>query len=89
VRLTLAETKTNTVQQRAAGAIVIFKLLYVVRHAWLTEAIVKTADRAIKGVVWNAPFRPQSGQKQGGSKAQLKNYHNSKGDWESPTYTWN
>jgi hypothetical protein len=53
VRLTLAETKTNTVQQRAAiaRAIVVPKLLYVARHAWPTEEIAKRADRAIRNYV--------------------------------------
>jgi len=59
VRLTLAETKTNTAQQRAAiaGAIIVPKLLYVARHAWPTEVLAKNADRAIRNYVWSAEFR--------------------------------
>jgi hypothetical protein len=39
VRLVLAESKTNTVQQRAAiaAAIIVPKMLYVARHAWPTR----------------------------------------------------
>ncbi|KAE9361865.1 hypothetical protein PF008_g618 [Phytophthora fragariae] len=53
VRLVLAEAKTNSVQQRAAiaAAIIIPKMLYVARHAWPTEEIVKKADLCIRHYV--------------------------------------
>lgn len=58
VRLVLAETKTNTVQQRAAiaGAVIIPKLLYVARHAWPSEDMVKTMDLCIRNFVWSSHF---------------------------------
>jgi hypothetical protein len=59
VRLTLAESKPNTVQQRAAiaRAIIVPKLTYVARHAWPTEELAKKADRAIRNYVWQSSFR--------------------------------
>ncbi|GMF38447.1 unnamed protein product [Phytophthora fragariaefolia] len=58
VRLVLAEAKTNSVQQRAAiaAAIIIPKMLYVARHAWPTEDIVKKADLCIRHYVWKSKF---------------------------------
>jgi hypothetical protein len=59
IRLVLAESKTNTVQQRAsiAAAIVIPKMMYVARHAWPTLEIAVRADRSIRNYVWRAEFR--------------------------------
>jgi hypothetical protein len=58
VRLALAEAKTNTVQKRGqiATAIIIPKLLYVARHSWPTEAIIKRAERRIRNFVWKTSF---------------------------------
>ncbi|POM81527.1 Hypothetical protein PHPALM_488 [Phytophthora palmivora] len=58
VRLLLTETKTTTVEQRAriAAAIIIPKLLYVARHAWPSEDVIKNADARIKNYVWRAQF---------------------------------
>lgn len=58
VRLVLAETKTNTAQQRAAiaAAIIIPKMLYVARHAWPNADIIKRADLSIRNYVWKSAF---------------------------------
>lgn len=50
--------RPNTAQQRAAIslAIVIPKLLYVARHAWPTEDLIKKADWRIRNLVWNSSF---------------------------------
>ncbi|KAE9069278.1 hypothetical protein PF006_g29610 [Phytophthora fragariae] len=67
VRLLLAEAKTNSVQQRAAiaAAVIVPKLLYVARHAWPTEEIIKQADWSIINYVWKtkcmAPDHPPAG----------------------------
>jgi hypothetical protein len=59
IRLTLAESKTNTAQQRAqiAAAIIVPKLMYVARHAWPTKEMVKRADRSIRNYVWRSIFQ--------------------------------
>jgi ribonuclease HI len=59
IRLALAETKTNTAQQRAqiAAAIIVPKLTYVARHAWPPKETVKQADRCIRNYVWRAVFQ--------------------------------
>jgi len=53
IRLVLAEAKTNTAQQRGqtAAAIILPKLLYVARHAWPTEEVVRKAQRCIRNYV--------------------------------------
>ncbi|KAE9161386.1 hypothetical protein PF002_g32387 [Phytophthora fragariae] len=58
VRLVLAEAKTNSVQQRAAiaAAVIVPKMLYVARHAWPTEEIIKQADWSIINYVWKTKF---------------------------------
>jgi hypothetical protein len=58
VRLVLAESNTNTAQQRTqiTAAIIIPKLLYVARHAWPTPDIVKHAELCIRNYVWNSIF---------------------------------
>ncbi|KAE8997012.1 hypothetical protein PR001_g19701 [Phytophthora rubi] len=77
VRLALAETKTNTPAQRAAiaAAIVIPKLLFVARHAWPTDTIVKKADKCIKNFVWRSYFAEPEGAVSGWVKGVK--------DWES------
>jgi hypothetical protein len=49
IRLVPAEAKTNTAQQRGriAAAVILRKLLYVARHAWPTEEVVRKTQRCI------------------------------------------
>ncbi|EEY59165.1 secreted peptide, putative, partial [Phytophthora infestans T30-4] len=58
VRLALAAKKTNTAQDRAtiAATIIMPKMMYVARHAWPTQTIIREADWRVRNFVWNSSF---------------------------------
>ncbi|KAE8910880.1 hypothetical protein PF005_g15599 [Phytophthora fragariae] len=73
VGLVLAEEKTNTVKQRAAiaAAVIVPKLLYVARHAWPSEKIIKKVDWCIRQFVWKAAFAEPERAAAGWIRAQI------------------